>query len=526
MSENIFHGKKFIQRIFLFIGLSVIVCLSFIMSPSPVFGVTDSFSVFTLVGSDTVPPSAPTGLIAIPVALSQIDLAWASSTDDSGTVAGYHVWRDTVVVATTSSLTYSDTGLTSGTSYAYYITAFDATLNESASSTSVATTTLSPVPAVSTESGPQYGSRAIPLDEMITTLQIFPQGDSVIIRYETQGHIRAVVKWGSGVSYELGSLVEQSLGTRHETHITGLIPGTQYSFAIEGEDGIGRYGVLHTGVFTTLPPDDVFPPGNVTGLKAEIINQDILLSWVNPQDPDFTKVRVLRSDRFYPSDTADGWVVYEGLDNSIQDRNVVVGERQFYTVFTYDDKGNVSSGAVISIQTGTSSTEVVNPAINPIELSFDDVGVFQDGALLPHEGNVVYIDGARQFTVSIPYEKLPEHLKTILVRVGDSRDSKRTFEFLLRVDVGRTVYTGTIAPFGVAGEFPVAISVFDFETTQVGYTWGVLNSHIRPIHTSSDGVNGGFLAYLSEFSSSYFMWLLLLLLLLIFMSRRLSRVGE
>lgn len=524
MLENIFLKKKFIQHVSLFVCIVLTVCLFFALSPAPAFGVTDSFSVLTYVGSDTVPPSAPSGLTATPVALSQIDLAWASSTDDSGTIAGYRIWRDTVMIATTSALTYSDTGLISGTSYTYYITAFDATLNESASSTSASTTTLSPAPVVSTESGPQYGSRATPFGEMITTLQIFSQRDSVIIRYETQKHIRAVVKWGNGVSYELGSLVEQSLGTQHEAHIVGLVPGTQYSFVIEGEDGIGRYGVLHTGMFTTLPPDDVFPPGNVTWLKAEIINQDILLSWTNPEDPDFTKVRVLRSDRFYPSDTADGWVVYEGLNNSVQDVGAVRGERQFYTVFTYDDKGNVSSGAVVSVQTGTSSTEVVNPAINPIDLSFDDVDVVQDRVALPHEGNTVFIDGARQFTISIPYEKLPEHLKTILVRIGDSRDSKRTFEFLLRVDAGRTVYTGTIAPFGVAGEFPVSISVFDFETTQVGYAWGVLNAHIRPIHT--DGVSDGLLAYLSKLGTSYLIWLLLLLLILLFVSRRLSRITE
>lgn len=516
MLENIFLKKKFIQRVSLFVCLVLTACLFFTLSPSPVFGVSDSFSVSTYVSSDTVPPSAPSGLTATPVALSQIDLAWASSTDDSGTIAGYRIWRNTVMVATTSLLTYSDTGLTPGTSYTYYITAFDASSNESASSTSV---------AINTSSGPQYGSRTIPLDEMITTLQIFPQRDSVIVRYETQAYVRAVVRWGSGVSYELGSLIEQPFSTQHEAHVTGLVPGTQYSFVIEGEDGIGRYGSLHIGTFTTLPPDDIFPPGNVTGLRGEIINQDIFLSWINPEDPDFTKVRVLRSDRFYPSDTADGWVVYEGLENSIRDVGAVAGERQFYTVFTYDDKGNVSSGAVLSIQTGTSSNEVVNPTINPIDLSFDDVSIFQDSVALSHEGNVVYIDGARQFTVSIPYEKLPEHLKTILVRIGDSRDSNRTFEFLLRVDVGHTVYTGTIAPFGVAGEFPVAISVFDFETTQVGYTWGVLNSHIRPIHTDN-GVGDGFLAYLREFSSSYLMWLLLLLLLLIFMSRRLYRVGE
>ena len=519
--SQIFFIKKHSNIVAYIVRASVFLCLLY--SPyGYVHSDVDSFSVQTYVDGDSVPPSVPTGVSATPVALSQVDLTWASSTDDSGTVAGYHVWRDDVLVGTTTVLSYSDTGLASSTLYTYYITAFDATLNESASSTSVVATTLSPVIEVDAS---QYGSKGASFDEILSSLQVLPQKDSVIIRYETERHARAVVKWGTGTSYELGSLVEQSLSTMHEARITGLVPGTQYAFVIEGEDGIGRYGKLYEGVFMTLPPDDTFPPGNVRGLSAEVVGEDILLSWTNPEDPDFSKVRVLRSDLFYPSDIADGWVVYEGDKETIQDRGVVMGRGQFYTVFSYDAVGNISSGAVVSVHLGTTTPEIVDPSLNPISLLFDDVAVLQGGVELPHQNGVVYIDGSRQFTISIPYEKLPEHLKTILVRIGDSRDSKRTFEFLLRVDVGRTMYTGTIAPFGVAGEFPIAISVFDFETTQVGYTWGVLNSHIRPIHTD-DGVGDGFLAYLSEFGSSYFMWLLLLLLLLIFMGRRLSRITE
>lgn len=518
----------FMMRRILYSAYTRIVCLIFsAIVAQTSFAVSDVFTTRTLIGGDTMPPTVPASLVALPITQSQIDLSWAPATDDWA-LAGYRIWRDHINIATTTLTTYSDTGLASSTTYTYYITAFDTSFNESASSTSVATTTLSPAPVVDDEDdeGPRYGSRATPFDEMVTSLQVFPQKDSVLLRYETKKHVRAVVKWGTGISYELGSLVERSLGLIHETRIVGLSPGTQYSFTIEGEDALERYGTLHTGTFTTLLPDDTFPPGNVTGLNAEIVNQDILLSWINPEDSDFTKVRVLRSDRFYPSDTADGWVVYEGTNNSIQDRGAVVGERQFYTVFTYDDKGNVSSGAVIRVQTGTTSIAIVNPALNPIKLSFDDVGVFQGGVQVPRDGVVTYIDGTQQFTISIPYEKLPEHLKTILVRVEDSQDSHRTFEFLLRVDAGRTVYTGTIAPLGIAGEFPVVISVFDFETTQVGYTEGVISSHIRPIHTDSDGADSGFFAYLSKLGASYLVWLLLLILILLLVSRRLTRVSE
>lgn len=129
--------------------------------------------------------------------------------------------------------------------------------------------------------------------------------------------------------------------TRHETSIAGLQPGTTYQFTIEGENKLGRYGAMHLGSFTTLPPDDIFPPANVANLRAEKSGDDVVLTWDNPGDPDLTKVRVMRSSQFYPSDIADGYVVYEGLQQEARDTGAVVvpGTRQYYTVFSYDALG-------------------------------------------------------------------------------------------------------------------------------------------------------------------------------------------
>ena len=118
---------------------------------------TNTFTVQTSLGTDTTPPSVPTGLIATPIATSQINLVWASSTDDF-TLSGYQVWRDAVQIATTSAPNYSDTGLIASTTYTYYVTAFDSFLNISASSTLVATTTLSSTtPPSTTNNGSKTG---------------------------------------------------------------------------------------------------------------------------------------------------------------------------------------------------------------------------------------------------------------------------------------------------------------------------------------------------------------------------------
>ncbi|QQR64962.1 hypothetical protein IPH92_00040 [Candidatus Kaiserbacteria bacterium] len=530
--------RTFFQR-----GILTILILGMVFPGVIAQAVTDDFIIRAFVGGDTMPPTVPTGLTATPVASSQIDLTWLPSTDNY-LLAGYHVWRDDVQIATTTALTYLDTGLTASTTYTYFITAYDSFANESASSTPVSTTTPSiiviPPPSPDTPSGNQYGYRLTPLDQIILSLEILPQKDSVIIRYVTNMHIQSVIKWGRTSSYELGSLSEQAFIKKHETKIAGLIPGTTYRFVIEGKDAFGREGVLHEGTFTTQEPDDIFPPGNVTGLTATRSEDDVVLSWKLPQDPDLAYVRVVRNDRFYPSDIADGWVVYEGLASGFRDEGAATGERQFYTVFSYDALGNISSGAVVAIRFGTpgvvspitpgaSTTPlgepgIVDPVQNEIRLAFDDIRFIQEGVTLHAVDGVVALDGAKQLTIAIPYELMPEHLKTILVVLGDGTNPERTFQFLLRVNKEHTLYTSTLAPLGVSGKFPVSVSVFDFTTAQIGYAGGVLDARITTLAHVPEQVS--FPQYLLHLFTSYLLWFILLLIILVLLGWRLVRKQE
>lgn len=480
---------------------------------------TDDFIVRQFVGSDVTPPSVPGNLTATPVATTQIDLAWDASSDNY-LMGGYQIWRDDVFLATTTGTTYADIGLTASTTYTYYLYAFDSFFNYSASTTPVSTTTLPippPTPTTTPTTTPEEGtegSRIPPHREQLNTLEVVPGKDSVVIRYETKSHIRPVIRWGRTSSYELGSIAGSTFGTRHETKITGLTPGTTYYFTIEGENRIGRSGTIHRGTFVTLPPDDVFPPGNVRGLTAVVDGDDILLSWRNPGDTDFAKVRIIRSDRFYPADVLDGWPVYEGRGESFRDAGALTeGVTQYYTVFTYDELGNISSGAVIAVGPEGETEPPISPGENELSLSFEDVRFTQDGILMPAQGGRVTIDGAKQLTISIPYERLPEHLKTILVTIRDAEASGRSFSFLLRADAARTFYTGTLAPFGRSGTFPVTVSVFDYKTAQVGYADGTIAARIA----STRNVPAGFIEYFGMLGLSFWYTLIFIILLIALM---------
>ncbi|HZX97342.1 MAG TPA: galactose oxidase-like domain-containing protein [Myxococcales bacterium] len=99
---------------------------------------------------DTQPPTAPTGLAASAFSSTRVDLSWAASTDNVG-VIGYIIEGCTgagctvfAQIGTSAATSFSNTGLTAGTSYSYRVRATDAAGNLSAASGAATATTPSP----------------------------------------------------------------------------------------------------------------------------------------------------------------------------------------------------------------------------------------------------------------------------------------------------------------------------------------------------------------------------------------------
>jgi serine protease len=98
---------------------------------------------------DTTAPSVPASLGATAASSSQINLSWSASTDTGGSgLAGYRIERcagagcsNFAEIATTSNTTFSNTGLTGGTSYSYRIRAYDGAGNNSGYSNTASATT-------------------------------------------------------------------------------------------------------------------------------------------------------------------------------------------------------------------------------------------------------------------------------------------------------------------------------------------------------------------------------------------------
>jgi len=103
----------------------------------------------TSIQPDNTPPSVPTNLVSTPFSSSQISLSWNASTDTGGSdLAGYRLYRcqgagctPSTQVATSTTDSYSDPGLTASTTYTYAVSAYDAAGNVSAQSASASATT-------------------------------------------------------------------------------------------------------------------------------------------------------------------------------------------------------------------------------------------------------------------------------------------------------------------------------------------------------------------------------------------------
>jgi len=98
--------------------------------------------VVTTPPADTQAPTVPTGLAATAPSSSQANLTWNASTDNVA-VSSYKVYRNGAAtpVATVTSPSYGDSGLSASTTYTYTVSAIDAAGNESAKSAAASVTT-------------------------------------------------------------------------------------------------------------------------------------------------------------------------------------------------------------------------------------------------------------------------------------------------------------------------------------------------------------------------------------------------
>lgn len=197
------------------------------------------------------PPSVPQNLAAQSTTSNSTTLSWSASTDSNGQVASYNIYQNGTKVGSSTTTTYTATGLTAATTYSFTVTAVDTNGNESAQSTPISVTTgaAGPLPTV-----PQ-NLTASAISESGATL-------SWSASTETGGQI------ASYNVYQNGTKVGSSTTTTYTA--TGLAAGTTYSFTVTAVDANGNESAQSSPVsVTTSPAPPPPPPPSGTSLTLQ-----------------------------------------------------------------------------------------------------------------------------------------------------------------------------------------------------------------------------------------------------------------
>src|SRR5438552_699420 len=262
---------------------------------------------------DTTAPSMPTGLTAAVAGLTAANLSWNASTDNVG-VTGYIVRRNGVQIATPTTTSFGDTGLSAATTYSYTVATRDAAGNISPDSTSVSVTT------------------AIAAD---TTPPTTPTG----LMAAAAGSTGANLSWSASTDNVgvTGYIVRRNgvqVATPATTSFadTGLSVATTYSYTVAARDAAGNTSPDSTSVSITIA--DTTPPTTPTGLTAAVAGSSgANLSWSASTDNVGVTGYIVRRN---------GVQVATPATTSFADTGLSAATTYSYTVAARDAAGNIS----------------------------------------------------------------------------------------------------------------------------------------------------------------------------------------
>lgn len=95
--------------------------------------VLTQLTVYAKKAADTQAPTAPQNLTASAIGESSVSLAWSASTDNKK-ISAYLIYRNSSYIATAYGTSYTASGLTTATSYSFYVKAKDSSGNLSEAS--------------------------------------------------------------------------------------------------------------------------------------------------------------------------------------------------------------------------------------------------------------------------------------------------------------------------------------------------------------------------------------------------------
>jgi fibronectin type 3 domain-containing protein len=314
-------------------------------------GYSNVASATTSAMPDTTPPSAPSNLASTAL-MTQIVLSWTASTDNVA-VTGYQVERCqgtpcTVFaqIATSSSTTYTDSGLASGTTYSYRVRATDAAGNLSAYS------------AITEASTPAPPSAPSNLTSTAATTQIVLSWTASTDNLGVTGY---QVERCQGAPCTVFAQIATSNSTTYTD--SGLASATAYSYRVRATDSAGNLSAYSaiTSASTPAPSDTTPPsvPGNLTG--TVVSSTRVNLFWSASSDN--VGVAGYRVERCQGTGCTNFAQIAAPSTTTWSDSGLTAATAYLYRVRAADAAGNLSAySTLVPITTMNAAAVTITPA--------------------------------------------------------------------------------------------------------------------------------------------------------------------
>ncbi len=319
----------------------------------------------------------------------------------------------------------------------------------------------------------QFADHIAPL---IFNVSVKTNAKSAVVFWQTDEISLGKVAWGKSDDVGDGQITVEKYDKKHSAEILNLEPQANYHFTITAIDQAGNQRV-YQGTFVTLAEPDLTAPQNVTNFTATPNHGRIILSWQNPADKDFAKVRIVRSERFFPPDPGSGLVIYEGTVQETSDGAVNPGITYYYSIFAADRSGNYSPGAIViarilpySQQIGQNQNSYSDAPVVDFQfpqapqppskiVNFRDFTIVYNHGSATVDANNPKIPAGSDITLRIPYALLPEGTKLIVLGVKDQNNVLASY--LFSFDKTTKEFFATIPPAILAQLYHVSVTIFN-----------------------------------------------------------------
>ena len=291
---------------------------------------------------DTTPPSVPSGLRATSLSSTQINVSWTASTDNVG-VTGYKVLRGAVQIATATTTSFVDVGLTPSTTYSYSVSAFDVWGNVSAQAS-----------AVSTRTAPA-GDTVLPGIGLTSPANGATLTGTIVVTGNATDDVAV-----SGVQVSVdGGGYQNATGTATWTFSlnTRDLSNGAHTLRARAIDSSGNVSATVTISFTASNDlSDVTAPSIPTPVSATAVSStQINVSWsASTDNVGVTGYKVFRG----------GIQVSTRATTSFSDGGRTPSTTYTYTVAAFDAAGNVSAQSVaVSTRTLPAAADTLAPSV-------------------------------------------------------------------------------------------------------------------------------------------------------------------